>query len=189
MLKKKFAFVSDYVRFYVLYHYGGIYLDTGVEVIKSFDDIIKRGPFMGVENEAGTGKLYVAPGLGCGCTSHHPVFYDLMNIYNGLHLKNNNNSNGIALMTIVHYTTDYFEKYGLKDINGIQSISDVNIYPKEYFCPKGPNSDKCNITTNTRSIHHYAASWYTWKTRLVIFIRKVLGERFLTYLLKLKQMI
>ena len=61
-----------------------------------------------------------------------------------------------------------------------------NIYPKEYFCPKGPNSDKCNITTNTRSIHHYAASWYTWKTRLVIFIRKVLGERFLTYLLKLK---
>ena len=49
---RKYAFVSDYARFYILYHHGGIYFDTDVEVIKSIDDIIERGAFMGCENEA-----------------------------------------------------------------------------------------------------------------------------------------
>lgn len=46
---KKFAFVSDYARMWILYHYGGIYFDTDVEVIKPFNDIIQRGNFMGFE--------------------------------------------------------------------------------------------------------------------------------------------
>ena len=52
---RKYAFVSDYARFYILYHHGGIYFDTDVEVIKSIDDIIERGAFMGCENEAKPG--------------------------------------------------------------------------------------------------------------------------------------
>ena len=40
---KKYAFVSDYARFWVLYHHGGLYFDTDVEVIKPMDDIIERG--------------------------------------------------------------------------------------------------------------------------------------------------
>ena len=61
---KKYAFVSDYARFWILYKYGGLYFDTDVEVIKPMDDIIARGPFMGCENEAGKGatKLGVNPG-------------------------------------------------------------------------------------------------------------------------------
>ena len=43
---KKYAFVSDYARFWILYKYGGIYFDTDVEVIRPLDDIIARGPFM-----------------------------------------------------------------------------------------------------------------------------------------------
>lgn len=49
---KKYAFVSDYARFYILYKYGGLYFDTDVEVIRNMDDIIARGPFMGCEGEA-----------------------------------------------------------------------------------------------------------------------------------------
>ena len=49
---KKYAFVSDYARFWILYHHGGLYFDTDVEVIKAMDDIIELGPFMGVEVEA-----------------------------------------------------------------------------------------------------------------------------------------
>ena len=37
---KQYAFVSDYVRFFVLERYGGIYLDTDVEILKRFDDNI-----------------------------------------------------------------------------------------------------------------------------------------------------
>lgn len=47
---KKYAFVSDYARFWILYNYGGLYFDTDVEVIRSMDDIIAAGPFMGCEN-------------------------------------------------------------------------------------------------------------------------------------------
>ena len=45
----KYAFVSDYARFWVLYHLGGVYFDTDVEVIKSMDDVLEKGPFMGFE--------------------------------------------------------------------------------------------------------------------------------------------
>ena len=48
---KKYAFVSDYARMWILYHFGGLYFDTDVEVIKPMDDIVKRGPFMGIEVE------------------------------------------------------------------------------------------------------------------------------------------
>jgi len=44
---KKYAFVSDYARFYILYHYGGLYFDTDVEIIKPMDDIVERGNFYG----------------------------------------------------------------------------------------------------------------------------------------------
>jgi len=52
---KKYAFVSDYARFWILYHYGGLYFDTDVEVIKSMDDIIAKGSFMGCEKGCGQG--------------------------------------------------------------------------------------------------------------------------------------
>lgn len=37
---QKWAFVSDYARFWILYHEGGLYFDTDVEVIKDMSDII-----------------------------------------------------------------------------------------------------------------------------------------------------
>ena len=47
---KKYAFVSDFARFWILYNYGGLYFDTDVEVIKPMDNIIAKGPFMVCEN-------------------------------------------------------------------------------------------------------------------------------------------
>ena len=47
----KFAFVSDYVRVHALYNFGGIYLDTDVEVFKSFNDILHHDSFWGFEQE------------------------------------------------------------------------------------------------------------------------------------------
>ena len=39
---KKYAFVSDYIRLYALYNYGGIYFDTDVEVIKNFEHLLEK---------------------------------------------------------------------------------------------------------------------------------------------------
>ena len=49
---KKYAFVSDYARFWILYRYGGIYFDTDVEVVRPFDGIVSAGPYIGCEVDA-----------------------------------------------------------------------------------------------------------------------------------------
>ena len=68
--QKKYAFVSDYARFWILYRYGGIYFDTDVEVIRPLDDIIARGCFMGFETDPAPKQngvdACVNPGLGLG---------------------------------------------------------------------------------------------------------------------------
>jgi len=47
---RKFAFVTDYVRLYALFNEGGIYMDTDVEVLKSFDDLLYLPAFSGYES-------------------------------------------------------------------------------------------------------------------------------------------
>ena len=67
---KKYAFVSDYARIWILYNYGGVYFDTDVEVISPMTDIIEKGPFMGFEiNNSTENKIAVNPGLGIGSPS------------------------------------------------------------------------------------------------------------------------
>ena len=69
---RKYAFVSDYARFYVLYNQGGVYFDTDVEAVAPLDDILEKGPYMGMER-ALSGEMAVNPGLGfaaepiCNC--------------------------------------------------------------------------------------------------------------------------
>lgn len=46
----KFAFASDLIRLYAVYTYGGIYLDSDVEVLKSFDDLLYLPYFIGTES-------------------------------------------------------------------------------------------------------------------------------------------
>ena len=75
---KKWAFVSDYARFYVLYKYGGMYFDTDVEMIKPIDDIVSNGAFMGIE--AGR-KVFVAPGLGIGAEAGNEIFREILDYY------------------------------------------------------------------------------------------------------------
>ena len=45
---KKWAFVSDYVRAYAIYNYGGIYLDTDVFVIDKLDSLLNSRAFVGL---------------------------------------------------------------------------------------------------------------------------------------------
>ena len=47
---KKWAFAADYIRLYALYNYGGIYLDSDVEVLRPFDDLLDRPYFFGREH-------------------------------------------------------------------------------------------------------------------------------------------
>lgn len=168
---KKYAFVSDYARFWILYNYGGLYFDTDVEVIKPMDDIIERGPFMGVEvvaNEKETPQ--VAPGLGLGVNPGNGLYKKMLEEY--AHLSFINEDGSLNQKTIVSYTTDILKMNGLKPSNELQKVSEIWIYPVDYFNPLDSLTGKLKLTENTRSIHWYMNSWgdssslYRWFSRL-----------------------
>ena len=185
---KKYAFVSDYARFWILYKYGGLYFDTDVEVIKNMDDIIAKGPFMGCENEAKAGAtpaqlgvapglgLGVNPGLGLGVNPGLGLYGEILDIYKDKHYILPDGT--YSRETVVTITTDLLCKYGLRNISDIQEIAGVLIYPKEYFCPKDYATGNLNITLNSVSIHHYDASWLTWYENIEKAIFVFLGLRY-----------
>lgn len=165
---KKWAFVSDYARFKILYENGGLYFDTDVEVIKPLDTIISKGAFMGREQETiasvapGLG-LGVNPGLGLGVNPGLALYKELLEAYHLRHFINHDGT--YNLKTIVDYTSEILVKHGLRNSNEVQYIAGVYVYPKEYFCPMDYATGKLKITENTFTIHHYSASWHNEKEK------------------------
>lgn len=155
--EKKWAFVSDYARFWILYNEGGIYFDTDVEVIKPFDEILMRGAFMGCEFGLKDSIVKVNPGLGIGAAPHMSIYKKMLDYYNSLSFYKSDGE--MNLTTIVEYTTSILNEYGLKNVSKVQSVENVNIYPPEYFCPMNYETGEINITDNTYSIHQYSESW------------------------------
>lgn len=164
----KYAFVSDYARFWILYNFGGLYFDTDVEIIRPIDDIIAKGPFLGCEKKfmpgQSAGKLSVAPGLGIGITPRHPLFAELLEIYSKANFELNDGNR--KPLTVVDITTGLLCKNGLENKPGIQCVGGIYIYPKDYFCPQDYFSGKLSITPETRTIHHYSSSWLPLRGRL-----------------------
>lgn len=183
--QKKYAFVSDYARFWILYRYGGVYFDTDVEVIRPMDDIIAKGNFMGFEVDPdgkNTPGRYaprycfdVALGLGVGIAQGHPFMQKMLDLYNNLTFEN-------AIMnpwlkTIVAYTTEALVEEGLQNKTGIQQVGDITVYPHEYFAPINLITKRLHITANTYSIHHYMGSWSVGgKIALKEKLRNILPE-------------
>lgn len=156
---KKYAFVSDYARFKILYEQGGLYFDTDVEVIKSMDDIIARGPFMGFEIDSdGKNNIgAIAPGLGLGVEAGHDLYKEIIEAYDQLQFINATGE--LNQTTVVIYTSNILVKKGLTAKKGIQQISGIFLYPKEYFNPLDDNTGRLAITENTHSIHWYSKTW------------------------------
>ena len=174
---KKYAFVSDYARFWILYKYGGLYFDTDVEVIKPMDDIIARGPFMGCENEAGKGAttLGVAPGLGLGVNPGLGLYNEILKYYQDISFIMPNGSYNQT--TVVEHVTGLLESHGIETKDGIMYCCGVYIYPKEYFCPMDYKTGRLTITDKTYTIHHYMASWYTRGQKVYKLIERFCGKR------------
>lgn len=170
---KKYAFVSDYARFWILYHYGGVYFDTDVEVIKPMDDIIKKGPFMGMETSGlnGNGSIAVAPGLGIASNEANPAYRFFLDEYEGLHFYDENNE--INHYSMIPMVSHFFVDNGLNGLNKrIETIAGIDIYPTDYFNPYNSRTGELVITENSRSIHWYSASWLSWKDRLLLRLKR-----------------
>lgn len=188
---KKYAFVSDFARFYVLYHHGGVYFDVDVELLKPIDDILAKGPFMGLENVSADFfyrgcTAMPAAGLGMAMYPKMEILKEMVEYYYNRHFISPKGQP--QYKTIALIVTDILlargEKFGP---NSISKCAGIYIYPEEYFNPKSLATGKTTITNNTRSIHHYAGSWadrkrkrglarYWWQSKN-IFLRLKLSVK------------
>lgn len=176
---KKYAFVSDFARFYILRNYGGIYLDVDVELVKPLDDLLDNKTLLGFER---VGE--VNPGLICASEPNTLFLNEMVNFYKNLKFIDSNGK--LNLSTIVDYTTKYLKSKGLENKNEKQIVCDVTIYPIDYFCPIDMSTNELVITKNTYSIHHFAASWLSTWGKFKKKFRKILGAKFYNKLHEIK---
>ena len=166
---QKWAFVSDYARFYILYQYGGIYLDTDVEILKDLSPLLTHRAFMGFES-----KTSVAPGLIIGTEPRNEVFKNFLTLYENEHFALPNGE--LNQKTVVARITENLVSKGLILNGHKQCVDEMMIYPTDYFCPIDRDTCKLSITTNTYSIHHYAGSWLSMQDRIRIRIMDLLKK-------------
>lgn len=154
---KKWAFVSDYCRFFVLFQYGGIYLDTDVELLKTLEQLNEN--FVGFES-----PNKVNSGLIRGAKSGDLICKHMLESYSKSHFRKKDGT--LDLLTVCDRETEILCSLGLKRDNSLQDISGTTVYPSEFFNPMDMETGKLHITDNTVSIHHYAASWISKKEQL-----------------------
>lgn len=156
---KRWGFVPDYARLDIIYEHGGIYLDTDVEMIRSFDDLFEQNGYMGFESatDAKQTEFSVNGGQGFAAPPKNELIRQMRDIYDGLHFINEDGSHN--LQPSPYFNTLVLKQNGLVPNNTLQVIDGITIYPSEYFCPVNWKTHKREITENTHSIHHFDASW------------------------------
>lgn len=175
---KKWAFVSDYIRVKVLYEYGGIYMDTDVEVTKPLDKFLENSAFVGFENDEFIQTGIIGVEKGCKWIESIIKDYD-----NRTFIKKNGQYD---LTTNVIAITDVtLRMYPNLIMNGkLKSLGDLTIYPKDYFCPIDSATKEMNLTSNTHTIHHFCGSWMEkpkgfklLKIKIKNAIKKIIGKK------------
>lgn len=162
---KKYAFVSDYVRVYALYNLGGIYMDTDVEVFKSFDEYLNNESFWGFE----VGN-YIATST-IGAAKENKLIKNFLDSYKEKKFLNSDGSFNVT--TNVKIVSEIFEKLGATLNGEYQEIKDVGaIYPVEIFSPYDYRYYENLKTEKTICMHHYYKSWLPLSERLKQKLKK-----------------
>jgi len=156
---KKYAFVSDYARLHALYRYGGIYLDTDVEVIKPLDRFLKHEAFSGFEDETflQSGTMGARPG--------HPWIKELLDDYDRRSFLRPDGSCDTTTNTAV--ISRICAGHGLRLDGQLQTLANgVVFYPRSYFSPYDYINGGDYRTADSHTIHHFAQSWLPLHVRL-----------------------
>lgn len=165
--QKKYAFLSDYARLLVVTQHGGLYFDTDVELLKSPDSLLEHEAFFGFETPE-----YVASGLGFGSVAQGTVIVAMLREYDPL-LDGQHGTLGCPRLN-----TSTLVKLGLEQNGERQTIHNAVIYPVPYFNPYESATGILKKTTDTVSVHWYAAAWMSKKQKIRSTISKPLHRIF-----------
>lgn len=165
---KKYAFVTDVVRLYALYHFGGIYMDTDVEVLRPLDDFLEYPAFSGFEVEEAIPTGIMGSEKGSPWVKRELDYYENMSF-----ILSNGAFNTKPNVQII---TEHALALGLIPNGKFQIVNDeLAIFPKDYFCPKSYVDGQIYLTERTYTIHHFAGSWHN-EDRLNKSLKKLFGE-------------
>lgn len=178
----KYAFVSDYVRLWALYNEGGLYFDTDVEVFKSFDALMHYPAFAGFE-----GSKHLPVGTCVMASEAHGAWVkEMLAAYNGRHFLLSDGT--FDETTNVQFITAIMANSGLL-LNGLeQDFKDLHVFPVDYFSPRHTTGEYIR-TNNTYCEHKGINSWGGSKGEWKETVRKIIGQRNMTRLVKLKRRI
>lgn len=182
---KKYAFAADYIRLYALYHFGGFYLDMDVEVLKSFNPLLRLPIVLCWEKDSD--GLEVAA---LGVEPKSPIIKVCMERYHNRHFIMENGELDTKVLPIIVKKTLIENGYILVNVNNIDeaiSIKEKNmipVFPPEYFSPKSYKNGQTKTTINTYCIHHFAGSWLTNKQKVYKLTLHLLGDKCTNYLYK-----
>lgn len=166
--RRKYAFVSDVVRLQALYDYGGIYLDTDVEVIKRFDCFLQHSAFVSFEGNNSISTAVI------GAQKGTRFIKDCLSYYKERHFIQPDGT--LDVIPNTHIIAKNLSKLGLVFNDSKQSLFNdyLTVYPITFFSAKQFPSGKLLVTKDTYSIHHFAASWYGKWGKLKLLIHRII---------------
>ncbi|PNV62607.1 hypothetical protein C0033_08600 [Clostridium sp. chh4-2] len=167
--KKFWGFVPDYARLDIVNTYGGLYLDTDVEILKPLDDLLQFNGFVGFQN-----FVQVNLGQGFGAVKENKAIRKMLEKYNDLEFCDANGE--VNLTPSPYYQTESLQEIGLKTDGTFQELKDISVLPCEYLNGINWYTLTREVTLNTYSIHHYAGSWLNDKEKENSDWRKTYGE-------------
>lgn len=178
---RKFAFVSDYVRLFALFSEGGVYMDTDVEAIKPYDDLLCLNAFTGYE---GSKSLPPVTGTMASEAGGQWVGEQLAE-YEGLHFLTPDG--GYDLTTNTVRISRKMQRDGFVQDGRYKVFHDLSVFPAEYFCPR-QTTGEILMTSNTYCDHHFMGTWSSDSMKKPLLLR-LAGPRLSISLIKLKRRI
>lgn len=157
---RKYAFVSDYVRLWALEQYGGVYVDTDVKVLKSYEPLLHDTAFIGLEES----KAHLPGTCVMGCEPHCKWVKDMLALYDNIEFVK---ADGILDMTTnVDRMGKFLISKGFTPSRDAQYLPEygLRIYTHDYFSPI-TSTRVMRKTKNTYSIHYFAESWRDGKRK------------------------
>lgn len=182
---RKYAFVTDYVRLWALEKFGGVYMDTDVEMLRPLGDLLALPAFTGYEASSA-----MAPVTGIMASEPHGVWVREQLAYYAPDRHFCLPDGTCDTTTNTTIISRIMQENGFV-IDGKYAVykNDMHIFPVDYFCPL-TSTRVLKLTQNTYCIHHFAGSWQelTMGQRCKLFItRKILGVRLTDKLVQLKR--
>jgi hypothetical protein len=153
--QKRYAFAADYIRFYAVYHHGGIYLDMDIEVVKSFDELLNQKFMLAYEN-------HINDHLEAGCfgaEKNNPFIRECMRYYE-------NREFSPILAPIV-----------MRNAMNMAKPTPNKIYSYDYFTTKNMMTGLVKPTKNTFAIHHFVSDYAPKSSKLSRKVKQKIRAR------------